>query len=252
MSSKKKPDTVKPKASQRRHGGKGGGGGGVSPSGFSPQKKKPHRKPEIKGKTCGKCGGSVALGCESRHEVRDPGTGVVVHPCRPCQYCQGAIRIGRLEADHSNCGLLSKREAVASTPSAPLVASSVPVAKMHVSVDGNCIRCKKPVADGEESHHFTRRSRANTTDKQDTKWHCQPSAPSKASVTDKIIQAEAAAEVQKVVPAKPSFWSRFDLWNCGCGLWDISSGEKNCPKKTCGGKRPSQESRPRDHTRLCF
>jgi hypothetical protein len=254
MSKGKKPDFPKPKKSQRH----GKGGGGAGDAGAQPKKKgafggaKPHRKPKIKGKVCRACGGAVVTGRESLHEARDLATGVNVHPCRPCPHCRVEIKVARLLEDHGSCGLLSKREAVASTPSAPVVASSVPVAKMHVSADGNCIRCKKPVADGEESHHFTRRSRANTTDKQDTKWHCQPSAPSLASMTDQIVKSERAVQEQKVVPAKPSFWSRYDLWNCGCDIWDISSGEKNCPNKNCGGKRPSQESRPRDHTRLWF
>ncbi len=219
MGKGKKPDFPKPKKSQR-HGGKGTNGAvSVKQKGGAGAKPQ-HRKAKVKGKTCSSCGGTVAAGSESRHEIYDPKTGKVSHPCTDQRW----------------------REVLVLPPVASMVVTAMvdeeppaPTTTAPSSTVVVCERCKKSVAPGEGSH-FRLKQRVNARPGvMDKKWHCHAPPP------PKVVAPPPPPKPKPVVAsAKVGKWFKVgELWDCSsCHKIDISATYAYCPGGSCGGIRP--------------
>lgn len=210
MSKGKKPDSPKPKKSQRHHGGNG-----AISSKSSKQKvgagAKPHRKAKVKGKTCSDCGGTVASGAEARH-----GEG----KCIPQRWREVVV----LPPVASTV-----EEVPDPTTTVPVSASVVPI----------CGHCKKSVSSGTEGDHFRLKQRVNARPGvMDKKWHCHAPPPPPKPVAPPLKPKTFVGQP----PQRPSYWTSSREWTCGNGHGGSYASESFC-HKGCGSARPSEASR---------
>lgn len=191
------------------------------------------------GRDCRACKGKISAGAEARHEVRDPQTGVLVHPCQPglCPHCRRPMKLGEVLRDHGNCGRLSKLARVIPPPSEAVVVvmetvEEAPAPTITPPASIICERCKKPVAPGEGSH-FRLKQRVNARPGvMDKKWLCHaPSPPKPIAPSPPKPVAAPSAKVGK-------WFKKGELWDCSsCHKIDISYRDATCPSG-CGGTRP--------------
>ncbi len=234
MSRKKKPDSEKPKKSQRHHVGKG-----VSVSAKSSKPKggagaKPQRRKQVTGRICDACGGTVDPGAESRHRFTDPKTGTISHPCIPQRWREVAVAT----------------EPVASVVVTEKVEEPGPTITAPSSTVAVCEHCKKLVPPGTEGNHFRMKQRVNARPGvMDKKWYCHPPLPPKpVAPPPKPVAPPPKPKVSvgghlSFSPPERSYWTSSREWTCANGHGGSYASETHC-YRGCGSTRPSETLRP--------